>query len=161
MEDLDNLTIQQREVEIQNSSTGVKNDIERAFEQSDIATHGFTHPALDSIPIHRLSHHLANGKANPWAGHIVASLRIARRDEVAHLPGELLAARLIDALVIGVFAEAKGKRHKKDSSDTDPPLPAGPVYLVRRLITFSAQGQEATRLQAHRRVLEAGYGCGH
>jgi hypothetical protein len=93
MEDLGDLTVQQGEVKIHNSSTGMKDDIERAFEQTDVATHGFPHPALDSIPIHCLSHHLTNGKADSRTGHIVARLlRIARRNEVAHLPGELLAA---------------------------------------------------------------------
>ena len=72
VEDLGDLTVQQRKIKIQNRSTRMKNDIERAFEQSDIATHGFTHSALDSIAIDRLSHHLAHGKADTRTGRLVS-----------------------------------------------------------------------------------------
>jgi hypothetical protein len=93
----------------------MKHHVDRGFEQRKLSPHRFAHPPLDAVAVHRLAHRLAYGEADARSVRACAAHRStvraecrAQREEVAHLFGELLAAGLVDALVVGVLAQAAG-----------------------------------------------------
>src|ERR1700722_3362137 len=73
------------------------------------------HAALDAVAVNRLPHDLAHRQAPPRArdngiaerGTVGPQWR-TQNEEVSHLLRELFTAGLVNALVIGMFAETEG-----------------------------------------------------
>ena len=63
--------------------------------------------ALDAIALHGIAEDLAHGEAYAGAGRVAPSVWRPEGEEEAELLGELLARTGINALVVGVFAEAE------------------------------------------------------
>lgn len=110
-EDLGYFAVECGEVKIDDAAAGVEDDVDGSLEQVDVAADGLAHAPLDAVTIDGLPHDFAYGEA--YARGIGFSGECgARSDEEGHLARELFAARLIDALVVGVFAETEGERHE-------------------------------------------------
>lgn len=110
-EDGGDLAVEEGEVEVDDGAAGVQDDVDGEGEEIEIVADGLAHAALDAVAVDGLAHDFADGKADAGAGGVgvaerfaVCTERGAEAVEVAHLLGELLAADLVDALVVGVFA---------------------------------------------------------
>ena len=102
------------EVEVDDAAAGVKDDVDRGGEMRECGADGFAQAALDAVAIDRLAEGLGNGEADAGAGGCGAAGCWAGCVEVGELLAELLAAGLVDELVVGVFAESMrvgGDRH--------------------------------------------------
>lgn len=84
----------------------MKDDVDRRGEQRKIGGDDGTQTALDAIAIVGFAEGLGDSKADTRAGGVGAAIRRARREEVCHLLGELLAAASIGMLVVGVLSQA-------------------------------------------------------
>ncbi len=112
-EDLGDFTLEDGELKIEHGTAGMEDDIDGRSKQREVFADGLAHTPLDAIAVDGLPHDFANGEADAGCCEVgrLTGMRIRFRpkgEEVAHLLRELLAARLVDALVIGVFAEPEG-----------------------------------------------------
>jgi hypothetical protein len=107
-EDLGDLALERRELEFEDGAAGVEDDIDGCLEQMQVFADGLAHAALDAVAVDGLAHDLADGEADAGRADLFTWLKGAEGKEEGHLFRELLAARLVDALVVGVFAEAEG-----------------------------------------------------
>ena len=107
-------TLQGGKVKVDDAAAGMEDDVDRRGEGAEVVAHHLAHAALDAVAIDGLAHDLAHGKAHARAGGAGIAERCAvgaelgaEGEEVAHLLRELLAAGLVDALIVGVFAGAE------------------------------------------------------
>jgi hypothetical protein len=107
-EDLGDLALEEGEFEVEDGAAGVKDDVHRGVEEVEVLADGLAQPSLDAVAVDGLAHDLADGEADAGRAGVLARRRGAEGEEVGHLFRELFAARLVDALVVGVFAKAEG-----------------------------------------------------
>lgn len=114
-EDVGYLAVEDGEFEVDDAAARVEDNVDGSVEGGKVAADGLAHAALNAVAVDRLAHDLSYGKTDAGTGGVGIAERLAvgalqgpKGEEVAHLFGELLAARLIDALVVGVFAQAEG-----------------------------------------------------
>ena len=119
-EDVGYLAGESGEVEVDDGAAGMEDDVDREAEGGEVGADGLAHAALDAVAVYGFAHDLAYGEADSGSGGVNGALgcfRGAEGEKEGHLLAELLAARLIDALVVGVFTEAEDdggrRRHKK------------------------------------------------
>ncbi len=112
-EDLGHLAVERGVVEVEDGAAWMEDDVDRAGQEAEMPTDERAEPPLDPVALMSLAEHLADGEADARGagvgvahGLAVGPKRWPERDEEAHLLRELLAARLIGLLVVGVFAEA-------------------------------------------------------
>jgi len=94
------------EVEVDDGAAGVEDDVDWGGEVGEGGADGFAEAAFDAIAVDRSTEGFGDGKADPGAGSVAAPVCWAQGVEVGDLFGELLAAGLVDQLVVSVFAEA-------------------------------------------------------
>jgi hypothetical protein len=107
--------LQRGEVEVDDAASGVEDDVHRSVERGQVFANDLPHAAFDAVAVDGLAHDFADGEADAGGvgvgvaegGAVGPKLR-AEGEEVAHLLAELFAAGLVDALVIGMFAQAEG-----------------------------------------------------
>lgn len=68
--------------------------------------HCLAHPALDAVPVDSLTHHPAYCQPDTRAGNRGQLLGSAHAKKVAQRAGLILAADLVDLLIVGVAAQA-------------------------------------------------------
>ena len=83
----------------------MEDDVDVCGERADVEANRFAHSALDVVAVDSLAHDAAGGETNAGAMQRSARVEWPQREEVTHRSGELFAALLIDALIIGVFAQ--------------------------------------------------------
>ena len=122
-EDVGYFAVEEGEVEVDDGAAGVEDDVDWGGELGEVPADGLAHAALDAVAVDGLAHDLAYGESDARGGLGEVAVGGAGGDEVAHLLGELLAAGLVNALVVGVFPQAEDERgHVLSLSLTKIPL---------------------------------------
>jgi hypothetical protein len=110
------LALEGWKVEVDDAAARVKNHVDRCIERRKIVAYGLAHATLDAIAVDGLAHHFANGEAYAWAIGVDAAEEFTVRaqlwpqtEKVAHLLPKLLATRLVNALVVRVFAKPEDR----------------------------------------------------
>jgi hypothetical protein len=113
--DIGYFAVEDGEVEVDNAASRMEDYIDWSMKGGKIFADCLAHAALDAIAIYSFAQHLADGESDAGAcGVSVAERRAvwteqrARSEKVGHLSGELFAAGLVHALVVGVFAKTEG-----------------------------------------------------
>ncbi len=113
-EDIRDLTVEGCSLEVDYTAAGVEDDINRCAEGRQVPTDGLAHAALDAIAFDSLAHDFADGESDAGACGVCVTQRRAvgaqlgaQGEKVGHLPGELFAPGLVDALVVSVFAKTE------------------------------------------------------
>jgi len=113
-EDAGYFAIEGGELEVDYAAAGMEDDVHGSAEGAEVFADGLAHAALDAVAIDGPAHDFAYGESHARACGLCATQRCTvgtelrtKSEEVRHLLRELLAAGLVDALIIGVFAETE------------------------------------------------------
>jgi hypothetical protein len=107
-EDLRDFAFKLWKLKVDDRTAGVQDDIDRGGEDVQLVADSFAHAALDVVAIDSSAKGFGNREADSWAWRVATPFGWAHGIEVGNLLGKLLAACLVDELVIGVFAQAVG-----------------------------------------------------
>jgi hypothetical protein len=105
-EDVCDLALELREVEVDDGAAWMQDDVDRRCEQRERGADGLAQAALDAVAIDGFAEGLGYREADARAGGLGSPVCRAQRVEVGELLCELLAAGLLDELVVGMFAQA-------------------------------------------------------
>src|SRR5271168_3364687 len=112
--DVSYFTLERGKLQVDYAAAGVEDDVDRRVEAGKVVADRLAHAALDAIAIDGLAHDLANGESDARAGSVCVAQRCTvgaalrtQGEEVRHLLRKLFAACLVDALIVGVFAETE------------------------------------------------------
>jgi hypothetical protein len=113
-EDVSYLSVQGGELEVDHAAARMKDYVDRRTEGREVFANSLAHAAFDAVAIDRFAHDFADSETDARAcGVRIAQWRAvgaylgAEDEEVRHLFGELFAACLVNALIVGVFTKAK------------------------------------------------------
>jgi hypothetical protein len=124
--DVGHFALEDGEVEVDDAASRVEDYVDWGMEGGKIFANRFAHTALDAIAIYSFAHNLADGETDAGA----RGVRIAERravgteerawsEKVGHLSGELFAAGLVHALIVGVFAETEDDGSGSHTAELD------------------------------------------
>ena len=134
-EDCGDLALELGEVEVDDGAARMQDDVDGRGEQREGRADSLAQAALDAVAIDGFAERLGHGEADARAGGGGASASAGRECvEVGELLAELLAASLVDELVVGVFAEAVGHRRceTRDAEMRIPALESEPSHTETR-----------------------------
>jgi len=110
-EDGGDFALELEEVQVDDGASGMEDDVDGRGEEWEGGADGFAQAALDAVAVDGFAEGFGDGEADAGAWGVGAALSGAKGVEVGDLFGELLAAGLVDELVVGVFAQAVGDGH--------------------------------------------------
>lgn len=113
-EDVGYLSIEGGELDVDHTAARMKDYVNGSTKGGEVLADGLAHASLDTVAIDRFAHDFADSESDARA----CGVRIAQRraigaylraqdEEVRHLFGELFAACLVNALIVGVFTKAE------------------------------------------------------
>lgn len=107
-EDLGNFTLEDGEFKRKHGAAWMQDHIHGRLEQRQVFTDSFAHASLDAIAIDGLAQNFANSETDTRRTGFLPLDCGSKRKEVGHLLSELFTARLVNALIISMFAKAEG-----------------------------------------------------
>ncbi len=113
-EDLGDFAFKYAEVQVDYGAAGMEDDVDGGMEERKVFANSLAETALNAVAVDRLAEDLTDGKADAGSvagtaeGAAVGAERRAKGEEETDLFRKLLAAGLVGALEVGVFAEAVG-----------------------------------------------------
>ncbi len=105
-EDLRDLTLELRELEVDDGAAGMQDDVYRRSDERQLVADGFAHTPLDAVAVYGTAQGFGDCESNSWARGVASSALGANRIEVGDLLGKQFTARLVDELIVGVFAQS-------------------------------------------------------
>src|SRR6202000_1038555 len=93
-----------RQFHLQNTFSGMKNDIDIGLQMAQALSHRLAHAALHAIALDSFAEYAACGQADARSADFARAVA-ARRKEVSHRGRKVFPALLVHALIIGVLSE--------------------------------------------------------
>jgi hypothetical protein len=132
VEDTDHFAFEPEKFDGEDRLAGMKNDVHVCRNAFDMAADDIAHAALDTIAFDGVAEDFAGGEADAGAGRHRRPGG-AQSIKVTHRCREVLAPLAIDALVVGVFAEAVVNRDGRNYDRRFAMFVRAHFYIVRQI----------------------------